>query len=187
MWLITKIIPYFAFTTKFSFIYVKKTFVRTSTICHLKIFFLNILICFVFRISIPSLAIVKHITSQKDRTRVCNVTLWGVCLTRAAKERQQCVFCVLLSYMSLSTIHNIIKFSVVTGTQHLIYVTFLSSYKVFRTARYSCSISNKLRVSRHIFIAVSNIIYHEIPNIGSRVDICGEMDGRLDGQADRQT
>ena len=116
---------------------------------------------------------------------MCNVTLWGVCLTSAAKETQQCVVCVLLSSMSLSTIHNIIKLSDVTGTHDLIHVTFLSSYKVFHTARYSCSILTKLGVSRQIFITVSNIIFHEIPNIGSRVNICGEMDGQTDRQTDR--
>ena len=73
----------------------------------------------------PSFAIAKHITSQQDRKRMCNVTLWGVCLTSAAKEMQQGVVCVLLNYMSLSTIDNIIKLNVVTGTQRLIHVTFL--------------------------------------------------------------
>jgi hypothetical protein len=128
----------------------------------------------------PSLAIVKHITSQQDRKRtsMCNITLWGVCLSSSAKETQQCVVCVLLSYMSLSTIYNIIKLSVVTGTQRLIHVIFLSSYKVFRTGRYSCSIITKPGVSRQILITVSNIIFHEIPNIGSRVDICEEIYGR---------
>ena len=47
---------------------------------------------------------------------MCNVTLWGVCLTSAAKKTQHCVVGALFSYMSLSTTHNIIKLSVITGT-----------------------------------------------------------------------
>ena len=38
----------------------------------------------------------------------------------------------------------------------------------------------KLEFSRQIFEKYSNIIFHENPSSGSRVDPCGRMDGWMD-------
>ena len=41
---------------------------------------------------------------KTGNVRTYNVTLWHVRLTIVAVETQQCILCVLLSYMSLSTV-----------------------------------------------------------------------------------
>jgi hypothetical protein len=48
------------------------------------------------------------------------------------------------------------------------------------TGRYCFFILPEIRVSRQIFIKVSNIKFQEYPSSGSSIDICDETEGQID-------
>jgi len=54
----------------------------------------------------------------------------------------------------------------------------------FKVPHYSCPVLMKPDFFEHIYEKYSNIKFHENPSIGSRVVLCGRMDGRLDRRTD---